>query len=217
MTLTLVSHDLCPYVQRAAIALLEKGVAFDRVTIDLSAKPDWFKQISPRGKVPLLMIDDGVALFESSVICEFIEDTQTGPALHPVDPILRAQHRAWIEFASAILADVWGLETAKDLASFEPKRAAIAEKFSWVEQALGDGPYFAGDSFGLVDAAFAPIFRYFDLFETLKDLALFADKPKTRAWRAALTARPSVQTAATPEYPQLLRDFLRRHDAYLLN
>lgn len=217
MTLTLVSHDLCPYVQRAAIALLEKGVAFDRVTIDLSAKPDWFKQMSPRGKVPLLMIDDGVALFESSVICEFIEDTQTGPALHPVDPILRAQHRAWIEFASAILADVWGLETAKDLASFEPKRAAIAEKFSWVEKALGDGPYFAGDSFGLVDAAFAPIFRYFDLFETLKDLALFADKPKTRAWRAALAARPSVQTAATPEYPQLLRDFLRRHDAYLLN
>lgn len=217
MKLTLVSHDLCPYVQRAAIALLEKGVPFERSVIDLSAKPDWFRQISPRGKVPLLRIDDGAVLFESSAICEFIEDTQRGPALHPADPVLRAQHRAWMEFASAILADVWGLETAKDFAGFEPKRAAIAEKFTWVEKALGDGPYFAGRGFSLVDAAFAPVFRYFDLFETLKDLVLFDDKPKTRAWRVALAARPSVKAAATPEYPELLRAFLRRHDAYLLN
>ena len=216
MRLTLVSHDLCPYVQRAAIALLEKGIRFERIVIDLSAKPDWFLAISPRGKVPLLQVD-GAVLFESNAICEFIEDALGGPALHPADPILRAQHRAWMEFASAILADVWGLETAKDLASFEPKCAAISEKFAWVEKALSDGPYFSGTGFSLVDAAFAPIFRYFDLFETLKDLALFDDKPKTRAWRAALAARPSVQAAATPEYPELLRDFLRRHDAYLLN
>lgn len=216
MKLTLISHDLCPYVQRAAIALLEKNVPFQRVTIDLSAKPDWFLRISPRGKVPLLTIDDRATLFESNAICEFIEDTQPGPALHPNDPILRAQHRAWMEFASAILADLWGLETAKDFAAFEPKRASIAEKFAWVEKALGDGPYFAGSAFSLVDAAFAPIFRYFDLFETLKDLALFDDKPKTRAWRAALARRPSVQAAASPEYGALLTAFLRRHEAYLL-
>lgn len=217
MKLTLVSHDLCPYVQRAAIALLEKGVPFERVVIDLAAKPDWFLAISPRGKVPLLKINDAAALFESSAICEFIEDTQPGPALHPTDPVQRAQHRAWMEFASAILADVWGLETAKTLEAFEPKRAAIAEKFGWIEKALDDGPYFAGRAFSLVDAAFAPVFRYFDLFETLKDLSLFDDKPKTRAWRGALAARPSVRAAATPEYHSLLHAFLQRHDAYLLN
>ncbi|MGD9883263.1 MAG: glutathione S-transferase family protein, partial [Reyranella sp.] len=58
--LTLVSFDLCPYVQRAAIALAEKGVPFERRTVDLADKPDWFKAMSPLGKVPLLQVDGEV-------------------------------------------------------------------------------------------------------------------------------------------------------------
>ncbi|TGU31135.1 glutathione S-transferase family protein, partial [bacterium M00.F.Ca.ET.152.01.1.1] len=54
--LTLVSHHLCPYVQRAAIALAEKAVPFERVNVDLADKPDWFRAISPLGKVPLLRV-----------------------------------------------------------------------------------------------------------------------------------------------------------------
>ena len=54
--LTLISHDLCPYVQRAVIALTEKEVAFDRIYVDLANKPDWFLAISPLGKVPLLRV-----------------------------------------------------------------------------------------------------------------------------------------------------------------
>ena len=65
----LVSHELCPYVQRAAIALAEKGVAFERADIDLAAKPDWFRAASPLGKVPLLLVDGGAVLFESAAIC----------------------------------------------------------------------------------------------------------------------------------------------------
>ena len=57
--LTLVSHHLCPYVQRAAIALLEKGVPFSRVMVDLAAKPDWFTATLAAGKVPLLRAADG--------------------------------------------------------------------------------------------------------------------------------------------------------------
>src|SRR5690606_14684875 len=63
--LTLVSHHLCPYVQRAVIALLEKGVPFERVYINLDEKPAWFRQISPLGKVPLLKVGDEAVLFES--------------------------------------------------------------------------------------------------------------------------------------------------------
>lgn len=55
-TLTLISHPLCPFVQRAAIVLLVHAVAFKRVDIDLHAKPDWFLALSPTGKVPLLRI-----------------------------------------------------------------------------------------------------------------------------------------------------------------
>ena len=138
----LISHKLCPYVQRAVIALNEKGVPFERIDIDLANKPDWFLKISPLGKVPVLRVEteDGeVALFESNVICEYIEDTQGGAKLHPQDPLQRAQHRAWMEFGSTILSEFWGLETTGDPAIFESKRKAVAAKFARVEEALGVG------------------------------------------------------------------------------
>jgi glutathione S-transferase len=216
--LTLISHKLCPYVQRAVIALTEKGVPFERIDIDLADKPDWFLKVSPLGKVPVLLVrsDDGeVALFESNVICEYIEETQ-GAKLHPQDPLERAQHRAWMEFGSTILGELWGLETTGDPTVFESKRRAVAAKFAQVEKTLGAGPFFAGKNFSLVDAVFAPIFRYFDVFDQLIDLSVFADTPKVRAWRKALAQRPSVRTAVGPDYPQLLHAFLVRHDAHML-
>ena len=217
--LKLISHKLCPYVQRAVIALTEKGVPFERIDIDLANKPDWFLKISPLGKVPVLTVatDRGeVALFESNVICEYIEETQAGAKLHPKDALQRAEHRAWMEFGSAILGDLWGLETTTDAATFESKRQAISAKFARVEAALGTGPFFAGEMFSLVDAVFAPIFRYFDVFDEFTDLAIFKDTPNLRTWRAELAKRPSVKAAVGADYPQLLRAFLARHDAHLL-
>lgn len=213
-TLTLISHHLCPYVQRAAIALHEKGVPFERVYIDLSDKPGWFRAVSPRGKVPLLKVGDDAVLFESSVICEYLEDTQPGP-LHPQDPIERARHRAWMELGSAILADIWGFETARDAATTERKAADLKHRFTWVENNLGDGPWFAGDRFSLVDAVFGPVFRYFDIFDAIRDYGIFTDAPKVRSWRRALADRPSVRDAVSPDYPERLRDFLKAHDAHL--
>jgi len=218
--LTLVSHLLCPYVQRAAIALGEKGVPFERVVIDLADKPQWFLDISPLGKVPLLRVQrpDGseAVLFESNVICEYLEETQPGARLHPEDPLARAGHRAWMEFGSAILGDLWGYETTQDAAVFEQKRLALIAKFERVEAALGAGPYFAGERFGLVDAVFAPVFRYFEVFDAISDSHIFDALPKVDAWRKALAARPSVRDAVVPEYPQHLMDFLKRHQAHLL-
>lgn len=218
--LTLVSHHLCPYVQRAAIALTEKGASFERRVIHLAAKPDWFTALSPLGKVPLLLVErEGRApavLFESSVICEFVEETVDGPALHPADPLDRARHRAWMEFGSAILADLWGLETAAEQAPYDEARRKLAAKFARVEEVLGVGPYFAGEAFGLVDAVFAPVFRYFDLFDSLVDTSVFTGLPRVQAWRRALARRPSVMAAVEPDYPERLRDFLVRHEAFML-
>jgi glutathione S-transferase len=217
--LKLISHKLCPYVQRAVIALNEKGVPFERIDIDLANKPDWFLKISPLGKVPVLLVataDGETALYESNVICEYIEETQAGAKLHPRDALERAQHRAWMEFGSTILGELWGLETTGDPAIFESKRQAVAAKFARVEETLGAGPYFAGESFSLVDAVFAPIFRYFDVFDEFADLAIFTNTPKLQKWRAELAKRPSVKAAVGADYPQLLRAFLARHNAHLL-
>lgn len=217
--LTLVSHPLCPYVQRAAIALTEKGVAFERIMIDLAAKPEWFKAISPLGKVPLLRVaragrDDAI-LFESAAICEFIEDMQAGMPLHPRDPIERARHRAWMEFASSVLSDIYAIETTPDAALFERKREILAEKFARVESVLDTGPFFAGARFSLVDAAFGPVFRYFDVFDAIADLGILANKPKVVAWRRALAERPSVRSAVADDYPARLWQFLDGQDSHL--
>jgi glutathione S-transferase len=211
--LTLVSHHLCPYVQRAAIALAEKEVEHERVFVDLAAKPDWFQRISPLGKVPLLRVGDAL-LFESAVICEYLDETLP-PRLHPEDPLERAQHRAWIEFGSAILQDIWGFYTPSDAAGFALKRDAITAKFRTLEHSLGAGPYFGGTRFHLVDAVFGPIFRYFDVFEAIGDFGFFAATPKLSAWRRALAARPSVRNAVASDYPERLRAFLRARKSHL--
>lgn len=209
---TLVSHKLCPYVQRAAITLAEKGLEFERVDIDLANKPDWFLQVSPLGKTPVLLVD-GQAIFESAVICEYLDET-TPHRLHPEAALERAQHRAWIEFASATLNSIGGFYNAADAQILNAKAEELKTKFAQLEKQLGDGPYFSGENFSLVDAALAPVFRYFDVFEQIADFGFFTGLPKLKAWRQTLQARASVRTAVSEDYPALLGTFLHaRHSA----
>ena len=211
--LTLISHALCPFVQRAAIALEEKGVAFERIDVDLADKPDWFLAISPLGKVPLLKVGDAV-IFESAVIVEYLEETQPSP-LHPADPLKRAEHRAWMEFGSSILMDMWNFYTATDEAAFLAKAKTLTEKFERLEQRLGEGPYFEGARFSLVDAVFGPVFRYFDTFDRIAEFGMLSGKPKIAAWRHALAQRASIARAVKPDYPERLWEFLRTRNSRL--
>ena len=218
--LTLVSHHLCPYVQRAAISLAEKGVPFERANVDLANKPEWFKAISPLGKVPLLRVRNGdgeEVIFESAVILEFLEETETSP-LHPDDPLMRARHRAWIEFGSAILNSIGRFYSASDEAAFFKESKALSEMFVRVEAELStrqSGPWFAGDRFALVDAVYGPIFRYFDTFDRIGDFGILDGKPFVEAWRKALSARQSVKEAVGADYPLRLRAFLRAKGSHL--
>src|SRR5688500_5394287 len=125
--LKLISHKLCPYVQRAVIALTEKGVPFERIDIDLANKPDWFLKISPLGKTPVLLVGD-VPIFASAVILEYLEETAPRP-LHPAAPLVRAEHRAWIEFGSVVLSDIAGFYAAPDEATFKAKTAQLEQRF----------------------------------------------------------------------------------------
>jgi glutathione S-transferase len=160
----------------------------------------------------VLLVGD-TAIFESAVILEYLEDTQP-PALHPADPLARAEHRAFIEFGSAILNDIWALYTAPDEAAFNAKVVLLKDRFARVEARL-KGPWFDGDRFSLIDAVFGPVFRYFDVFDRFGGFGILAGLPKVAAWRTALAARPSIQGAVAPEYPALLREFLRARGSHL--
>ena len=211
-TVVLASHALCPYVQRAAIVLAEKRVPFERRDVDLANKPDWFLKHSPLGKTPVLLVDNQ-AIFESAVICEYLEETAL-PRLHPADAMQRAQHRAWVEFGSALLNLIGAFYDAADEPALSARAAQIHARLAQIEAALHDGPYFAGEHFSIVDAAFGPVFRYFDVFDAIGEFGFWDGLSKVPRWRRALANRRSVAEAVRPDYPELLRRFLwARHTA----
>ena len=217
--LTLISSPLCPFVQRAVIALREKSADFDVVYIDLADKPDWFRAISPFGKVPVLKVErDGeepVHVFESSVIVEYIEETAPGPKLHPQDALQRARHRAWMEFASQLLGDLWKYTTAGNADDLHAAAEAVRDKFARLENEVED-PYFAGEGFSLVDAAFGPAFRQIDTIETVSPTGLVEGFSRLEAGRRALADRASIKTAVPADYVDRYLDFLRKNDAFVL-
>ena len=211
--LKLISHKLCPYVQRAVIALTEKGVGYERIDIDLANKPDWFLAISPLGKTPVLQLGDS-AIFESAVILEYLEETEPKP-LHPADALMRAEHRGWIEFGSSVLNDIAGFYAAPDEATFKAKSSQLEQRFARLETRVVALSWFDGDRFSLVDAVFGPVFRYFDVFDEIADFGILTGKPKLALWRQSLAARPSVRSAVSADYPALLHAFIARRNSWL--
>lgn len=215
--LRLISHKLCPYVQRAVIVATEKGVPFQRVDIDLVNKPEWFLAISPTGKVPLLEVteDDGSIhiLFESAVIAEYLDEISSGRLL-PSQPLARARERAWIEYASATLTDIGQFYSAPTSDRFKAARQALERRLSSLEGEIA-GPWFGGDIFGLVDAAFAPAFRYIEIFERRSGTILVNRTTKLADWSLALAQRPSAIAAVPADYEERLLNFVIAKKSHL--
>ncbi|MFK3796025.1 MULTISPECIES: glutathione S-transferase family protein [unclassified Pseudomonas] len=219
--LTLISHPLCPFVQRVAIVLREKRIPFERLDVNLEHKPEWFVAISPMGKVPVLRVtpETGppVALFESTVICEYVEDIQPLPAMYTGTALEKALQRSWCSVASAMLADAWGFLIAADQGTAERHAGLFRQDLERFESVLADGPYFAGRSFGMVDALVAPVFRYLDLLPAVAFGDLFAKLPKVSNWRKALSLRPSVQGAVGEDYAERLQLYLEKRQSIVLS
>ncbi len=205
----LVSFDLCPFVQRSVITLEETNVPYEIEYIDLSNKPDWFLKISPLGKVPLLRTGDTV-LFESAVINEYLDEVNPNQSLHPKDSLQRAYHRAWIEFSSVALGDMYRMSMAKDNPSGQELVALVKQRLERFETQLGDGPLFAGETFCLVDAAAAPLIQRLDWCQNiLPALDFWASLPKVTRWRDALLSRASVKRSTVPDIEQRFVSYLK--------
>lgn len=212
-SLKLISHKLCPYVQRARIVLDEKSIPHEIEFIDLANKPQWFLELSPLGKVPVLLVD-GEPLFESQVIAEYLDEVTPG-SLHPSEPLNKARNRSWIEFASSTLNSIGAFYSARNQAAFDKAEATLKQRFRTLEETLGEGPYFNGRNFSLVDAAFGPVFRYFDVIDRYADFGFFENVPKVVAWRTVLRQHSSVKRAAVDDYAERLHQFFLKRDAVL--
>lgn len=210
-SLNLISFDACPFVQRAAILLEEQGRAYEITYIDLADKPDWFLEISPNGKVPVLAVD-GTHLFESAVILEYLDETADGGRLMPGDPIGRAQQRMWVSYISNIMSKAWQLQATGDEQTARALAAEIRGHLEELAKNLSDeGPLWGGEAFTMVDVAIAPILQRLTWAEVLEpSLALFGGLPRVEAWRDALLARPSTSDSIVSDLEQRSGRMLHR-------
>ncbi len=215
MSLRLISFKTCPFVQRAVITLKHKNIDFEVTYIDLADPPDWFLELSPLKKVPVLEVD-GEVLFESAVINEYLDEI-TGGELQPREPLQRAKNRAWIEFASDMLGNLYRMKMSTDADSYEKYRARLVDQLLRVEKRLGDGPWFNGEQFTLADTAFAPFFRQDSVADGKLSVLDPQTMSKTAAWAERLLALPEVRSSVVDDFESLYLQAMQSNGSYSLN
>ncbi|MDF1848232.1 MAG: glutathione S-transferase family protein [Parvibaculaceae bacterium] len=201
--LTLFEHPLSPYAQKNKIALREKDIEFELATPDAIGSGDTggeFLKANPRGEVPAL-IDDGFAIFDSTIILEYLEDKWPTPALLPENPTDRARVRMIEDVMDTHFEAInWGLG---EVAYFKRAEGAQAEAifakaarqtqgfFAWLEDQLGDADWFNGETFGWGDLSVIPY---------INGSASFGNTPpigsNLEAWAARTNARTAVAQTA---------------------
>lgn len=213
--LELISFKVCPFVQRSVIALNEKNIDFKLTHITPGEEPDWFKKISPLGKVPVLLVD-GQPVFESAVISEYLDEVYA-PALHPADPLLKARHRSWVEFCSDLLGTQYRMMTAQDQSGFEHHLSRLQQGLVRVGDNLSEQPpFFSGENFALVDSTYAPLFMRIALAERVFKVD-FVMSERVRVWSDALLAKDSVKTSVVEDFEAVFITSLRSENSYMVN
>ena len=188
-----------------------KNIGYDIEYIDRDHRPDWFISISPHSKVPVLIVNNETALFDSNAIAEYLDDV-TELRLHPDDPLDRAYKRAWNDYVPSFSA-INHLNNAEDEADLGLRCALADGYFSKLEGALmkrGERrPYFNGKNFSLTDASYAPALMRFTFFDNLHPFGLIEKYPAVRGWRDSLMERPSVIVAVVPNFEEHWHDVLQ--------
>lgn len=210
----LISYKLCPYVHKAAIALRAKGVVYDIAYINLSDPPEWFNDISPLGRVPLLLVGDEI-LFESTAIIEYLDEVYS-PRLHPVDAVKRAQNRAWMAQADGCLGAYYRLAGWKSDASFPKAIEKLHACLDQLEPVAAAAPFFNGEAFSLVDATFGPLFFQLNILATFApEIFDTVRHPRITRWKDALVTHPAVTAAVVSDFRTLYLDWLSNKDSVL--
>ena len=185
---------------RVDIVLNEKGLAYVRVILDLAKKdqkkPE-FLRLNPYGKVPVID-DGGQVLFESCIINEYLDEKYPDPPLMPKDPYLRGRGRVLVDYGLNYLHEhYWALrnemffkkEAERDAAVLEAMRRVLRGLLGYLEEALGDKPYFLGE-ISLTDIDLWPRFGRMEDYGVLPAASL----PRLSAWVERMRERPSVKS-----------------------
>ena len=194
--------------------LNEKRVPYEIEYIDLSNKPDWFLEISPTGKVPVVQTPDGHVLFESAVINEYLDEMHP-PHLLRGTPLERAQDRMWLDFVTGMYGPVYNAFSDVSQEQYKDAIHTIATRLTKLEPVIA-GPYFSGETFGLVDASVAPVFTRLSWIGRLAgEPDPFDGLPIVKAWSVAILTRSSVQESVLPDIFDIFKNSITRNESWL--
>lgn len=210
----LLSSDICPFVQRVAALLETKQIHYEVEKIDLRNKPDWFLNISPRGQVPVLILDDGNVLYESNAICEYIDEAYP-VSLHPENLLDKAESRTLCDLASDYYMVQCSTQRSVDEKSLEQRRAEFVKVFAIIEKYLDDGPYFSGNSLSMVDIAWIPLLHRAELVKIFTGYDFLTDFPKASKWQAELMKTTELKNSVSNSFNEIFKAFYLNEERYL--
>ncbi|WP_420717427.1 glutathione S-transferase family protein [Leptolyngbya sp. NK1-12] len=169
------------------------------IEIDLQQKPADFLSISRYGREPAIQHGD-VAIYESAIINEYLDEVFPEPPLPPRNPAAKAIARIWIDYANTRLVPAFNkLLHGKNRQEQEQGRSKLLDVLLYIEQeglAIKSGNYWLGNSFSLVDISFYPWFERLPELEHFRQFRLLAETPRLQQWWEAVSNRESVRTVA---------------------
>lgn len=182
-----------PFARKVRIALLEKALPFELVEVDLGNRSKEFVEVSPLGKVPVLVDEDGTRVFDSTVICEYVEDRYPTPSLLGGDYATRLLHRGLDELGDTVGEQVVKLfySEREGEGALQKARRVLVQALDELEQRAGAGEL--PDAFGLGHAAVLSGLGYLEYRLGRQELDA---RPKLAAWAASFAERTSVKTTA---------------------
>ena len=210
----IVSFKICPFVQRVTALLEAKNVQYEIEYIDLSNKPQWFLDISPNGQVPILITDDDQVLFESDAIVEYVEETAGAP-LSASNSVKKAQDRAWSYLAAKHYLMQCSAQRSSDGPTLEANREKLGKAFAKIETRLGDGPYFDGDTLGMVDIAWLPLLHRAAIIERYTSFDFLDTFPKVKQWQKALVDLEITDKSVSEDFESRFTAFYLADETHL--
>ena len=215
--LKLYHLDRSPYSWKIRMVLDEKRIPYEPLVPLNKAEDPGFARLNPFRLTPVLQLEDGRAIFESTVVAEYLEEAYPNPSMMPKDPVERARLRmiedTTDQYFGNALRDLRATQFEYvpphlvrkpdvDRAAVEAATLKVHEHLSRLETWLSVGPWFGGPMFTLADAAVAPV-----ITGTVELLGLLPDAsryPGLAAWRDRIMQRPSY-ISSKPKEPLTIK------------
>ena len=211
----LISMKICPYVQQVRLLLKTKRAQHEVEHIDASNRPQWLMEASPDGgEVPILVTDEGEAIFQSDTIVEYFDEVLEEPLL-PRSPLARAKDKAWARLASDNYLNQCSTQRSPDEATLNERMEDLIPIFTATETQLNEDPYFHGTKLSMVDLSWLPLLHRTELINQHSVYDFLAPYLKLKKWHAALMKTGLAEKSVPEEFEEVFTDFYLNDETFV--